>query len=190
MCLFTRLAGKCDWVFENHTFIELASSAFPYDMSKLLWINGSAGFSKSVLCAPIVQHLTLTTTAPLPPPKEPSSSSSSVAQNRTPLSPPSLISPPHMLAYFFLLSSTSDPESRGDPVAVVRSCVVQLVASNPDALELALGRVPQHDGGAATPTEIWELFAAVARALPHCVLSSTGSTSARHDKIPDRLLRK
>ncbi|KAH7210006.1 prion-inhibition and propagation-domain-containing protein [Fusarium oxysporum] len=54
--LSKRLDTTCEWIFDRSKFKSWLS---PADSSKpsLLWINGPAGFGKTVLCAHIVHHL-------------------------------------------------------------------------------------------------------------------------------------
>ena len=53
----TRLDGTCDWILTRPSFLDWASPDFPLGSAKVLWINGPAGFGKTVLCARIVEHL-------------------------------------------------------------------------------------------------------------------------------------
>ncbi|RKL29226.1 hypothetical protein BFJ72_g12135 [Fusarium proliferatum] len=55
--LANRVDTTCEWIFERPTFkswLSLVDSTKP----GVLWINGPAGFGKTVLCAHIVHHLT------------------------------------------------------------------------------------------------------------------------------------
>ncbi|KAH8901073.1 hypothetical protein GQ53DRAFT_756749 [Thozetella sp. PMI_491] len=61
-----RLGGTCDWVLGHPIFREwLSPEALAAEPSQLLWINGAAGFGKTILCARIVDHLTSTLTTPV-----------------------------------------------------------------------------------------------------------------------------
>ncbi|KAI3580740.1 prion-inhibition and propagation-domain-containing protein, partial [Fusarium oxysporum f. sp. albedinis] len=59
-----KLVGTCDWIFERVVFQNWLSSEFTVG-AKLLWINGPAGFGKTILCANIVDHLVPTLTTPV-----------------------------------------------------------------------------------------------------------------------------
>ncbi|RTE68952.1 hypothetical protein BHE90_016671 [Fusarium euwallaceae] len=51
-----RVNGTCDWILDRPAFrhwLAIEVSAGP----KLLWVNGPAGFGKTILCAHIVEHL-------------------------------------------------------------------------------------------------------------------------------------
>jgi hypothetical protein len=117
-CLSARLANTCGWILSTSAFVDWASPNFPNNTAKLLWINGPAGYGKTIFCASIIQHLT-TNVAPPPPISAPPLSSTS----------------PVSLAYFFF---SSDLESRGDPMAIVRSWISQLVSGHEEALIAAL----------------------------------------------------
>ncbi|KAJ5646323.1 hypothetical protein N7490_002695 [Penicillium lividum] len=57
--------GKESKVLANGTwFLDWSSSDFSGG-AKVLWINGPAGFGKSILCAKIVEHMTLISKAPV-----------------------------------------------------------------------------------------------------------------------------
>ncbi|KAL1649436.1 hypothetical protein SLS58_001491 [Diplodia intermedia] len=49
--------GTCSWVFDRPDFVSWASSEFPGDSAKLLWLHAPAGFGKTVLCAQIAESL-------------------------------------------------------------------------------------------------------------------------------------
>ena len=55
--LSARLDSTCDWVFSKSEYVSWASSDFPFDAAKVLWVHGPPGYGKSVLCARLVQHL-------------------------------------------------------------------------------------------------------------------------------------
>jgi len=59
-----RLNSTCNWILDKPAFRSWVSPAFPA-RSKLLWINGPAGFGKTILCARIIEHLFSTTEAPV-----------------------------------------------------------------------------------------------------------------------------
>ncbi|SPO00191.1 related to ankyrin [Cephalotrichum gorgonifer] len=52
-----RLDGTCDWILRRPLFLDWASFDFPDGSAKLLWINGPAGFGKTVLSARVIEHL-------------------------------------------------------------------------------------------------------------------------------------
>lgn len=52
-----RLANTCQWILEREFTIKWLSNDFQHDSPKILWINGPAGYGKTVLCAKIVEHL-------------------------------------------------------------------------------------------------------------------------------------
>ncbi|CAG8147014.1 unnamed protein product [Penicillium salamii] len=52
-----RIPGTCEWALRQSWFLDWSSSEFPGDRAKVLWINGPAGFGKSILCARITEHL-------------------------------------------------------------------------------------------------------------------------------------
>ncbi|SCO84274.1 related to ankyrin [Fusarium oxysporum] len=54
--LSKRLDTTCEWIFDRSKFKSWLSLENP-SRPGLLWINGPAGFGKTVLCAHIVQHL-------------------------------------------------------------------------------------------------------------------------------------
>ncbi|CAG8940955.1 unnamed protein product [Penicillium salamii] len=60
-----KLDGTCDWILTKESFVDWSSSDFPAAAAKLLWINGSAGFGKSTLCARLIKHLTDTIQEPV-----------------------------------------------------------------------------------------------------------------------------
>ncbi|BCS30162.1 uncharacterized protein APUU_80465S [Aspergillus puulaauensis] len=57
--------GSCEWVLDRPWFREWSSSDFPSGSAKYLWINGPAGFGKSILCAKVIQHLIVSLDTPV-----------------------------------------------------------------------------------------------------------------------------
>lgn len=55
--LDAKLEGTCDWIFKQSEFRDWICSTGTEDRRKILWIYGSAGFGKSILCARIIDHL-------------------------------------------------------------------------------------------------------------------------------------
>ena len=55
--LEARLDGTCDWVLKQLDFLAWISSTGTEDTTKILWIYGSAGFGKSILCARLIDYL-------------------------------------------------------------------------------------------------------------------------------------
>ncbi|KAM6517781.1 hypothetical protein FSOLCH5_006549 [Fusarium solani] len=59
-----RVNGTCDWILDRPAFrhwLAIELSAGP----KLLWLNGPAGFGKTILCAHVVEHLSSILDAPV-----------------------------------------------------------------------------------------------------------------------------
>ncbi|KAK2601957.1 hypothetical protein QQS21_004470 [Conoideocrella luteorostrata] len=52
-----RLMGTCDWILTRAEFQNWVSNDFEPRASKLLWVNGPAGFGKTILCSRILEHL-------------------------------------------------------------------------------------------------------------------------------------
>ncbi|KAH8598504.1 prion-inhibition and propagation-domain-containing protein [Bisporella sp. PMI_857] len=52
-----RLDGTCDWILSRQVFLDWISPDFPFGTTKILWINGPAGYGKTILCARVVQYL-------------------------------------------------------------------------------------------------------------------------------------
>ncbi|OBT53419.1 hypothetical protein VE04_07004 [Pseudogymnoascus sp. 24MN13] len=61
----TWLDGTCDWILSSPSFLEWVSSEFPSDSSKVLWVNGPAGYGKTTICARVVEHLSTILKSPL-----------------------------------------------------------------------------------------------------------------------------
>ncbi|KAF4437565.1 hypothetical protein F53441_13014 [Fusarium austroafricanum] len=59
-----RVRNTCDWIFHRPAFQTWLSQQDPSKPS-LLWINGPAGFGKTILCAHIVEHLSSMLSTPL-----------------------------------------------------------------------------------------------------------------------------
>lgn len=55
--LEARLDGTCDWILKQSDFLTWISSTGTEDTTKILWIYGSAGFGKSILCARLIDYL-------------------------------------------------------------------------------------------------------------------------------------
>ncbi|RYP59586.1 hypothetical protein DL769_008467 [Monosporascus sp. CRB-8-3] len=60
-----RLDSTCDWILRRPSFLRWLSPDFPAGTAKLLWINGPAGFGKTILCARIIEHLSSTLVMPV-----------------------------------------------------------------------------------------------------------------------------
>jgi hypothetical protein len=60
-----RLDGTCDWILSEQAFLDWISPNFPSGTAKILWINGPAGYGKTVLCARVVQYLSSILESPL-----------------------------------------------------------------------------------------------------------------------------
>lgn len=63
--LQTRLDDTCGWILERSIFQKWFSLQEDEAKPKLLWINGPAGFGKTILCAGIVEHLLATAKTPV-----------------------------------------------------------------------------------------------------------------------------
>ncbi|KAL8880552.1 MAG: hypothetical protein Q9198_002068 [Flavoplaca austrocitrina] len=55
--LAARVHGSCNWILEREEFRSWASPGNIDDVTRILWISGSAGFGKSVLCARLIHYL-------------------------------------------------------------------------------------------------------------------------------------
>jgi Cdc6-like AAA superfamily ATPase len=159
-----RIDGTCGWIFETSAFLDWSSPFFPRGTAKVLWINGPAGYGKTILCANIIHRLKTSSE------HESMSPSSALTSTR-----------PATFAYFFF---SSDIESRGDPQIILRSWISQLVTGNEEALNVATSYVPAHGAGTATTRELWELLAAIAQAIPQCCLIVDGldECAVSHDR--------
>ncbi|KAF9776229.1 hypothetical protein IL306_005621, partial [Fusarium sp. DS 682] len=58
-----KLPGTCDWILDRAVFIRWLAGRSTN--RKLLWVNGYAGFGKTILCAHLVDHLSSTLSAPV-----------------------------------------------------------------------------------------------------------------------------
>jgi ankyrin repeat protein len=58
-----RSEGTCDWIFERPVFKDWVDTESP--APKILWVNGPAGFGKTVLCASVARHLADNRNAPV-----------------------------------------------------------------------------------------------------------------------------
>lgn len=52
-----KIKGTCEWVLGQSWFLDWNSPDFPTECAKILWINGHAGFGKSVICARVIDHV-------------------------------------------------------------------------------------------------------------------------------------
>lgn len=60
-----RLDGTCNWILDHPAYTTWVSESLDDGVAKLLWINGPAGFGKSVLSASLIRHLGTTPEMPL-----------------------------------------------------------------------------------------------------------------------------
>ncbi|KAL6793087.1 ankyrin repeat-containing domain protein [Trichoderma sp. SZMC 28012] len=60
-----RLEDTCEWILERPVLDEWLSLPNGSQAPRLLWINGPAGFGKTILCSRIVQHLQKTVKSPV-----------------------------------------------------------------------------------------------------------------------------
>lgn len=63
--LQARLDDTCGWILERPVFQNWFTLQKHEAKPKLLWINGPAGFGKTILCAGIVEHLMATAKTPV-----------------------------------------------------------------------------------------------------------------------------
>ncbi|CAI7670194.1 unnamed protein product [Penicillium palitans] len=52
-----KIKGTCEWVLDQPWFLDWNSPDFPTGCAKILWVNGHAGFGKSVICARVIDHV-------------------------------------------------------------------------------------------------------------------------------------
>ncbi|KAH6883514.1 hypothetical protein B0T10DRAFT_551286, partial [Thelonectria olida] len=52
-----KLDGTCNWILDRPAFLDWLSPDISVGTPKLLWVNGPAGFGKTILCARVVEHL-------------------------------------------------------------------------------------------------------------------------------------
>ncbi|KAL8826454.1 MAG: hypothetical protein Q9191_003788 [Dirinaria sp. TL-2023a] len=55
--LAVRTEGSCDWILKRPEFVSWRRSKARSKMSRILWVYGSAGFGKSILCARTIHYL-------------------------------------------------------------------------------------------------------------------------------------
>lgn len=55
--LAARLEGTCNWILKRSEFLAWTTRARTEGTAKILWIYGSAGFGKSILCARLIHYL-------------------------------------------------------------------------------------------------------------------------------------
>ncbi|KAJ5352213.1 hypothetical protein N7452_001187 [Penicillium brevicompactum] len=60
-----RIESTCDWILNRPWFQDWCSPSFSGGHPKVLWINGPAGFGKSVLCTKIIDHVSSISDAPV-----------------------------------------------------------------------------------------------------------------------------
>ncbi|KAK1991101.1 hypothetical protein LX36DRAFT_538107, partial [Colletotrichum falcatum] len=60
-----RLDGTCEWILARTAFRQWLSPDAPSGASKLLWINGPAGYGKTILCAKLVETISSALQAPI-----------------------------------------------------------------------------------------------------------------------------
>ncbi|KAL1388065.1 hypothetical protein HDK64DRAFT_329208 [Phyllosticta capitalensis] len=69
---YERALGKrhpktCEWFFQNEMFKNWASQTKKHDLNRLLWVTGSSGEGKSVLCSAAVESIRVMTVRPATP---------------------------------------------------------------------------------------------------------------------------
>lgn len=60
-----KLDETCNWILDRPTFQHWISPKFDGGTAKFLWINGPAGFGKTILCARLVEHISSTCRTPV-----------------------------------------------------------------------------------------------------------------------------
>jgi hypothetical protein len=119
------------------------SSDYDPDTAKLLWINGPAGYGKTVLSASIIQHLLEN---PSPYGSKAASSSETLV---TPTDSKLIKLPASTVAHYFF---SSESGNKGNAFDIIRSWVTQVVANNEDAFEVAFLKYSAQPGpGKKTP---------------------------------------
>lgn len=63
--LSARLDGTCDWILHRTEYLDWAAYDDKSDKTKILWIHGSAGFGKTVICARIVEQISYNAAFPV-----------------------------------------------------------------------------------------------------------------------------
>ncbi|PQE15343.1 Ankyrin repeat domain-containing 52 protein [Rutstroemia sp. NJR-2017a WRK4] len=59
------LDGTCDWIKNRPAFLDWISADFPSKTAKTLWINGPAGYGKTMICTKLIEYLSETFNSPL-----------------------------------------------------------------------------------------------------------------------------
>ncbi|CAI7565786.1 unnamed protein product [Penicillium glandicola] len=60
-----KIDGTCEWVLGQPWLLDWISPHFPTERAKILWINGPAGFGKSVICARVIDHISSSSKDPV-----------------------------------------------------------------------------------------------------------------------------
>ena len=63
--LSARLEGTCNWLLQRPEIQIWTNPDAAYDSNKVLWIHGSPGFGKTILCARLIEHLSQKGTLPV-----------------------------------------------------------------------------------------------------------------------------
>lgn len=63
--LSARLDGTCNWILRRHEIQNWAKPNAAYDSNRVLWIHGSPGFGKTILCARLIEHVSQINTLPV-----------------------------------------------------------------------------------------------------------------------------
>lgn len=138
------MASTCEWIVDRPWFQDWSSSSFSDEHAKVLWINGPAGFGKSVLCTKVIDHLSST-----------SQDLSSASQAP--------------VAHFFF---STDIE-REDPYVAIRSWVSQVI-SHPAAFSLVRERWVAQERQKATRGDVVSLLREIVTTIPGCTLIIDG----------------
>lgn len=64
-CIRRRLDGTCGWILQRAAFLDWVSPHYPSGTVKTLWLNGSAGYGKTMLCATVIEYLSTTLESPI-----------------------------------------------------------------------------------------------------------------------------
>ena len=74
-------------------------------------------------------------------------------------------------AYFFC---SSDVETQREPIAIVRSWILQLIGSSQEAFAIVQQKVFSEETPSASSFHIWDLFRSILRVVPDCTLAVDG----------------
>ncbi|MCJ1462826.1 hypothetical protein MMC07_001429 [Pseudocyphellaria aurata] len=75
------------------------------------------------------------------------------------------------LAYFFC---SSDAEAKREPLAILRSWLLQVVTRNKDAYDIAQEQLRQTNSIPASQSDVWKLFRSIVSDVPNCIFIVDG----------------